>query len=757
MHQEKKVEISIDRLRGSTHSTPSRGYGSINGIPLSSDHLGRARIIDDPTIGSLPDHAILTNDPALVAARTSDWPVHSMEALTRQIVLVCIAYMVGASYPQYLHEVARATEFAVTAWVTCIAIFLLSFIQRRFPHLVLSERDRYNLMVAAGAVVDDHEVLGPTGQMSDEMAPLLRRTPYQDVVTDQLTTESKISNTPIVPRTLQMDAVENVAPYETEQQVETIEDFASPDDTSVASSTKEEPSSVHVEHPSLAPFYVIDSYSGERVYCNASKPHHISNEWFDMQMLVLIRTPDVDDPSNGRGTAANEKVADYMRSKQRRFEFQYRVRLKKKPVGKQVYFSCELEEPIKMGIVTKAFVGAAMAFMKSTNPTFHYSVTGSKESSDGRYEKPHMSFTVEGSLDRLVVTKPGQKPPELGKPIHEDPESIKRRKKGVLIDWNTKDTYTMALWSAYVDFLDWKVLNLPGIRPFGLSSVLASQPIYLTMYLIEDDRDNDKHYRKDISEIIKIELSNDVVSAKGPDARKWLQTHGRQKQVQISSAAPSTISRDRSGSEDSSALVRAANAESEAGDEIIELKNSNTIDEEMEDIDEIDEDVVTAAELGEGIYLQSGDSVVLRESPADDENSAPYSVANGGGFAVLQEQDVTIIIEKAKRKKNKLIKSGDTVIFKMIQTKGGTDDIETRYLTIHRGWWLKWVTSMPTKNGYFTIYAQETELGDKGLPADGTQSSFLTMGGSFILRHKRWSKFYVGIASEASTTYGGII
>jgi hypothetical protein len=87
--------------------------------------------------------------------------------------------------------------------------------------------------------------------------------------------------------------------------------------------------------------------------------------------------------------------------------------------------------------------------------------------------------------------------------------------------------------------------------------------------------------------------------------------------------------------------------------------------------------------------------------------------------------------------------------------KAGGDDCETKYLTIHRGWWLKWVTTMPTKNGYFTIFTHETELEDKAVPTDETQSAFLTLGGSFTLRHKRWSKYCVGIAAEPSSTYGG--
>ena len=52
---------------------------------------------------------------------------------------------------------------------------------------------------------------------------------------------------------------------------------------------------------------------------------------------------------------------------------------------------------------------------------YHYSVTRrTDKNKDGRYEKPCMSFAIEGSLDGLVVRKPGETPPQLGMTIHED-------------------------------------------------------------------------------------------------------------------------------------------------------------------------------------------------------------------------------------------------------------------------------------------------------------------------------------------------
>ena len=379
-----------------------------------------------------------------------------------------------------------------------------------------------------------------------------------------------------------------------------------------------------------------------------------------------------------------------------------------------------------------------------------------------------MSFPAQGSLDRLVVTKPGETPPKLGEVIHEDPESIKQRKKGVPIDWNTEDTFTMALWTSYVDFLDWRVINLPGIRPFSLTSVLNQQCIGLTLYLIDENKVTDKHYQRDIETIVHFELSNERAASLGPVAKQWtkdqLVTKHKQKRRAAKSevddvelpASKGTVSRpDSIGT--STISKPASMSESPVQREVSATKSVDGFDE-IEDLDQ-DQDAATAAELGEGIYLRSGDSVMLREFVMDGSDSdTKNTVTNGGGFVVLQNQDVSVIIEKARRaKRNRLIKTGDTVVFKMVQKKG--EGSETRYLSIHRGWWLKWVSSAPTKNGYFTIYPHDSEVGQHGEEKTAgsveTQSSYLTIGGNFTLKHKRWSKYHVGVAAEPSPTYGG--
>lgn len=718
---------AVGRAVSSNRKDRPRNGDDMLMVDDDDDDLGQEVVLHDRngygSLGSDVEYASITGKQSphnhrIASRRDSDsrrsdpdWPVHSMERAMRTLLLMIGAYILGCKRPEWIDLAARVTEYVLTAWITCVGILFLAFIQRNFPDWVPALRGAGEEQIV---VLAERDRLPATPRLSPKFVPL----------NDQIETPTK----PL-------------------QQVEKRIRSNSADDALLPTGPRPNPvppTQSKLSHPAMSSLYILDANTGERIYANTATPTHISTEWFEMDMMVLIRTPDVDDPKDNKGQPCNKQWVEYLRGKQRRFEFQYQIKLKKIPKNKAVYFSCELDEPIKMGVIQRAFVGAAMAFMKSTNPTFHYSITGSKErTSDGKYERPHMSFTVEGSLDRLVVSKPGETPPKLGTSIEEDPESMKRRKKGVPVDWNLEDTYTMALWSAYVDFLDWRVINLPGIRPFGLSSILGTQPFYLTMYMIDENRANDKHYLKDITNVINLELSNDKEAEMGAHAMKWSNENERNVQP--------PLQRLRS-LDDAKKLVPASNNDL-SGQEIFASKSAEDPAEEVED----DDDAETAAELGEGIYMRSGDSMCLRElvGSGEEEHSKGSFVSMGGGFAVLQEQDVPIIIEKTRRsEKNRLIKSGDTVMFKMIQ---GTRK-ETKYLTIHRGWWLKWVSTVPSKNGSFTIYNHDYDF-DKcdhiGAQTSDSQSSYLTMGGSFTLRHKRWSSYFVGVASEPSPTYGG--
>jgi Protein of unknown function (DUF1769) len=287
------------------------------------------------------------------------------------------------------------------------------------------------------------------------------------------------------------------------------------------------------QHPALETMCVMDCQQKKRIVPNAAAAHVLSNECFEGHVMLLVRTPDVDDlvantppttpiPKLGE---TPQRVSQYFEDKKRRFEFQFQIRLKKVPKG-PLFLGCELEHSIKVGTLTKGLVNILLAMVKRINPGFHYSwgidpntLNNAKVKNSiarNEYEKTHLSFPVEASMDRIVITKPGETPPQLGFELDESNESVKRRRKmgAGSVDWNLNDTYTMCLWSAYVDWIKWGSMNVPGVSPFSLSRVTGQQPIYLCVYEITScsgvdyKKKRPPHLRNQLNVYTRLEFTN---------------------------------------------------------------------------------------------------------------------------------------------------------------------------------------------------------------------------------------------------------
>ena len=196
-------------------------------------------------------------------------------------------------------------------------------------------------------------------------------------------------------------------------------------------------------HPVFESLTIRDCDTGKIIQPNTGDIIKISNEWLDLDMMIMMRTPNIDDTEYPeKGSLENQKVSQYFQKRQRRFEFQYQVKLKKVPVEHEFFLSIELDKPLDLSLIARAVVKTCLLFAKNRNPGFHFSTTGHGSPEDGKYEKTHMAFPVEKSMDRLVITKPGETPPELGKEIMESPELARKRKNGKFpIDWNTQDKF----------------------------------------------------------------------------------------------------------------------------------------------------------------------------------------------------------------------------------------------------------------------------------------------------------------------------
>jgi hypothetical protein len=204
-------------------------------------------------------------------------------------------------------------------------------------------------------------------------------------------------------------------------------------------------------HPELEDVYIMDLLSGNRIV--PGEPYQLDCEMFHGTLLVMCRTSDADSskpkPGDVVGTELNTKYSNYFRNKQRRFEIQLQIKFKKVPPSR-LFFHCQVDEPIKLGVVQRAFVAATLNLIEKKNfGGFVFNVPGKEPKPDelleGKYEKPHITFAAEKAFDRLVVTKEDEIPPRLGTEIYEDPEAMKYRRKHEF-SYNTSDTYTFALW-----------------------------------------------------------------------------------------------------------------------------------------------------------------------------------------------------------------------------------------------------------------------------------------------------------------------
>ena len=371
--------------------------------------------------------------------------VRTIESTLRYVLVVLGAYMLGVARPDLAPFVSKAVELGGAAWVTCAVILALAFFR--------GQRERTQI--------------GPTTSRSSVgMEPM----PGTETYVLMKPSEGRHSRPPIPSSTdtnLRNDLSDSARPNEMTPLLDnsSYEEYAETSPSPTRRSVLAEPeasqrpagelaSRAEIPHPELEALHLVDCASSRRIIPNAEAVV-LDNDLFHGKLLAMIRTSDADtDPTSSPQKTSfgpmQQAVSDYLRPKQRRFEFQFQIKLKKIPCG-PLFLACEVDEPIKMGMVQRAFVGACLNFVRKMNSGFHSCLTGQdgvspEDIKAGRYEKTHIAFTVDASMDALVATKPGNPLPKLGEAIQEDSESLRYRKRGGKINWNTDDVYTMGLW-----------------------------------------------------------------------------------------------------------------------------------------------------------------------------------------------------------------------------------------------------------------------------------------------------------------------
>jgi hypothetical protein len=270
-----------------------------------------------------------------------------VECVLRQIFICCVMFIAGTmASEQGALAAYHALELSLVSWGTCLLIIILGRFQRHQLH----RNTRRSTLTAttANPAASTPLINNESGTTMAASTPLTNNesgTTMGKHLTERLEKLTTSSDTERSPIRTKLSNHESSEPPKLIQKL-TLEHIAN-----TIPANQE-------QHPHLENLYVI--CQRERVFPNALVD--IDTEFFSGKMLLMFRTPDADESN----LSTNDAVVNYFRGKQRRFEFQWQLRLKKLVPG-DVFMGVEVDEPIQIGMIQRALANAALAFTKKTN------------------------------------------------------------------------------------------------------------------------------------------------------------------------------------------------------------------------------------------------------------------------------------------------------------------------------------------------------------------------------------------------------
>ena len=227
---------------------------------------------------------------------------------------------------------------------------------------------------------------------------------------------------------------------------------------------------------------------------NSREPVLVETDLFVGKMLMILRpiNPEDDPYWNDRIFA----------KRKRRVVLQLQGKFKRAPTG-TVYAGGEISEQMRLGLVAKGICGILLKLVKSVAPDTHYSF-----GDNGEKEKPHIVIPAWSFFDRLIVTKPGEEPPELGQDFFEPEESVTARKNlKSTAHWNTDDTFSMSFYSMYMDLVKWQIVQLPVTSDIDFKTFWGNSFLRIVLYENTTPMKDARHLQKDNTYFFAVEVS----------------------------------------------------------------------------------------------------------------------------------------------------------------------------------------------------------------------------------------------------------
>lgn len=201
--------------------------------------------------------------------------------------------------------------------------------------------------------------------------------------------------------------------------------------------------------PRLFPF-LLDGPTMRPIDCNTSAAVPFKTDIFEGCAMLVVNAST--DPSI---------VVDTTKLT---FEVQVQGKFLRKPRG-MMFIGAEISKKMELGMITRSLCRSIMQFARSKLPSLHHSF-----GDDNNVEWPHITGPLWSMSDLMVVTKPGETPPPLGRgALPESAESRRMRRKDpdFTIDVNLDCTYSFSTNTCNLDIVNWEVCNIPLLSTLG--------------------------------------------------------------------------------------------------------------------------------------------------------------------------------------------------------------------------------------------------------------------------------------------------
>ena len=177
---------------------------------------------------------------------------------------------------------------------------------------------------------------------------------------------------------------------------------------------------------------------------NLRTPMPFETDIFKGVTLLMVRTNPID-----------SVYEQFFSGTKREFEVQVQGRFKRIPEG-EVFVGAEAQAKMELGIITKSMCRMVLNFVGTMVNDLHYSF--GDHASDKLCESPHLVAPLLRGMDKVVVSRPGEKIPAMGQPFYESPEARKKRTKSqdqFVVD--LASTYSFSVNTSNLDLRAWNI------------------------------------------------------------------------------------------------------------------------------------------------------------------------------------------------------------------------------------------------------------------------------------------------------------